>query len=149
MPILSIYYQYGAATGNVNNWRTNVGSTPFNLLSDWIKNPTPFDFNRVYGVLAGMGITGFLMVMRTRFLWWPFHPVGYVIAETQTMYWLWCPTLIGWLIKSIILRYGGIGMFRKGIPFFIGLILGDYVIASLWALMGLYLDIPTYRAFPI
>ena len=146
--ILSIYYRYGAASGNVNNWRTNVGSTPFNLLADWIKNPTPFDFNRVYGMAAGMGITGFLMVMRTRFLCWPFHPVGYVIAETNTMYWLWCPTFVGWLIKALVLRYGGISAFRKGIPFFIGLLLGDYVIASLWALVGLYLNIPVYRAFP-
>ncbi len=148
LSVLSVYYQYGAATGNVNPWRTNVGNTPFNLLADWIKNPTPFDFNRVYGVLAGMGITGFLMAMRTRFLWWPFHPVGYVIAETNTMYWLWCPTFVGWLIKALVLRYGGISAFRKGIPFFIGLLLGDYVIASLWALIGLYLNIPVYRAFP-
>ena len=147
--VLSIYYSYGAATGNVNNWRTNVGNTPFNLLSDWIKNPTVFDLNRVYGVFAGMGITGFLMVMRTRFMWWPFHPIGYVIAETGSMTWLWCPTFVGWLIKAVVLRYGGIGAFRRGIPFFIGLILGDYVISSVWALLGLYLGIPTYRAFPI
>jgi hypothetical protein len=29
------------------------------------------------------------------------------------------------------------------------LILGDYIISCLWTLLGLYLDIPTYRAFPI
>jgi hypothetical protein len=103
----------------------------------------------MYGVLGGMGFTGFLMTMRTRFLSWPFHPVGYVLAETSTMVWLWCPTLVGWLIKLLVLRYGGIAAFRRGIPFFIGLILGDYVISSAWALLGLYLNIPTYRAFPI
>lgn len=147
--LLSIYYRYGAATGNVNDWRTNMGSAGFNILSDWIRNPTGFEMNRMYGVLGGMGFTGFLMLMRTRFLAWPFHPVGYVLAETSTMIWLWCPTLIGWLIKLLVLRYGGIQAFRRGIPFFIGLILGDYVISCLWALLGLYLGIPTYRAFPI
>lgn len=147
--VLSIYYAHGAATANVNNWRTGVGSDSFNALADWIKNPTPFDASRLYGVLGGSLFTGFLMVMRTRFLWWPFHPVGYVIAETSTMGWLWCPTLVGWLIKALILRYGGIATFRRGIPFFIGLILGDYVISCLWTLLGLYLQIPTYRAFPI
>ena len=147
--LLSIYYQHGAATGNVNGWRTSVGSDSFNALADWIKNKPPFEMGRVYGVLTGMGVTALLMAMRTRFLWWPFHPVGYVLAETSTMGWLWCATLVGWLIKAIILRYGGIPLFRKGIPFFIGLILGDYVISSLWALLGLYLGIPTYRAFPI
>lgn len=147
--VLSIYYQYGAATGNVNGWRTSMGTAPFRILGDWIKNPTGFEAPRLYGVLAGFGITGFLMNMRTRFLWWPFHPVGYVLAETGTMNWLWSPTLIGWLIKMLVLRYGGIGLFRRGIPLFIGLILGDYVISCLWALLGLYLKIPTYRAFPI
>lgn len=147
--LLSIYYQHGAATANVNGWRTSMGSVPFQILSDWIKNPDPLEMPRVYGVFAGMGVTGFLMAMRTRFLWWPFHPIGYMLAETSTMVWLWFPTLLGWLIKLLILRYGGIQTFRKGIPFFIGLILGDYVISCLWALLGLYLGIPTYRAFPI
>ncbi len=147
--LLSIYYKYGAATGNVNDWRTNMGSAGFNILSDWIRNPTGFEVNRLYGVLGGAGFTGFLMIMRTKFLAWPFHPVGYVLAETFTMPWLWCPTLIGWLVKLLTLRYGGMSAYRKGIPFMIGLILGDYVISSLWALLGLYLGIPTYRAFPI
>ena len=147
--LLSIYYKFGAATGNVNNWRTGMGSAGFNILSDWIRNPTGFEVNRLYGVLGGAGFTGFLMIMRTKFLAWPFHPVGYVLAETFTMSWLWCPTLIGWLVKLLVLRYGGMGLYRRGIPFMIGLILGDYVISCLWALLGLYLEIPTYRAFPI
>jgi hypothetical protein len=147
--VLSIYYKYGAATGNVNSWRTSVGSTPFQLLSDWIKNPTPFDQNRLGGIAAGFVIVGALMTLRTRFLWWPFHPVGYVLAETGALGWLWSPVLIGWLIKLLTLRYGGMGTYRRGMPLFIGLILGDYVISSAWSLLGLYLHIPTYRAFPI
>lgn len=147
--LLSIYYQYGAATGNVNSWRTNMGSSGFNLLSDWIKNPTIFEVNRLYGVFSGMAITGFLMVARVRFSVWPFHPIGYVLAETSTMVWLWCPTMVGWLLKMMTLRYGGMGFYKKMIPCALGLILGDYIISSIWALIGLYLHIPTYRAFPI
>ncbi|MES2463688.1 MAG: DUF6785 family protein [Armatimonadota bacterium] len=134
--ILSIYYQYGAATGNVNAWRTTIGTIPFRILSDWIKNPVAFEPGRLYGIFAGFGITGALMVLRTRFLWWPFHPVGYILGETNTMGWLWSPTLIGWLIKVLVLRYGGIRLFRCGIPFFIGLVLGDYVISCIWTLLG-------------
>ena len=147
--LLSIYYTHGAATGNVNDWRTNVGSESFYGLSGWIKNPGHFEPTRLLAVIGGTLFTGFLMAMRLRFFWWPFHPVGYVLAETFTMNWLWCPTLIGWLIKLIVQRYAGIKGFRAGIPFFIGLILGDYVVSSVWALIGLYLGIPTYRAFPI
>ena len=147
--VLSIYYKYGAASGNVNGWRTSMGSVPFQLLSDWIKNPTIFDPNRLFGVGAGALVVGILMTMRTQFLWWPFHPVGYVIAETGAMAWLWCPTFVGWLTKLVTLRYGGMGAYRRGIPLFIGLILGDYVVSSVWSIVGLWLHIPTYRAFPI
>jgi hypothetical protein len=147
--LLSIYYQYGAATGNVNGWRTGMGSDGINWLDNLLRNPTRFEPTRLWAIIGGAAFTGFLMTLRTRFLWWPLHPVGYVIAETQTMGWLWCPTLVGWAIKVLVLRYGGIKLFRRLIPFFIGLILGDYIISCLWTLLGLYLDIPTYRAFPI
>ncbi len=37
---------------------------------------------------------------------------------------------------------------RKALPYFLGLILGDYVIASLWTFVGLALGIDMYRCFP-
>ena len=33
------------------------------------------------------------------------------------------------------------------LPFFLGLILGDYTIGSLWSLLALYLQTPTYRIY--
>jgi hypothetical protein len=38
---------------------------------------------------------------------------------------------------------------RAALPFFIGLILGDYVVGSLWALYGCATGVPTYRVMPI
>jgi hypothetical protein len=65
------------------------------------------------------------------------------------MPWLWSATLIGWFAKLLILRYGGMKAYRTCFPFFIGLILGDYVAGSLWGLCGLLLGQPTYRVIPI
>ena len=65
------------------------------------------------------------------------------------MPWLWCPTLIGWLIKSCVLRYGGMRGYRLCLPFFTGLILGDYVSGCLWAIIGCVGHIHTYKVFPI
>ena len=39
--------------------------------------------------------------------------------------------------------------YRRFIPFFIGLILGDYITGCAWAIYGSILGIKTYRAFPI
>lgn len=40
------------------------------------------------------------------------------------------------MIKLLIVRYGGMKTYRRLLPFFIGLILGDYVSGALWALFG-------------
>ena len=55
---------------------------------------------------------------------------------------------LGWLAKWFTLRFGGMSAYRRALPFFLGLILGDYVIASLWTLFGIALGIDMYRCFP-
>ena len=147
--ILSCYYQYGADTAYVNGWRTYMGKVPWMTLKDWLDNPIKPDLYRMQGAGIGMLVTGFLMFMRLRFYWWPFHPVGYAISGTSTMTWLWCATFFGWLIKVLVIRYGGMKNYKLGIPFFIGLIIGDYIIGSLWAIYGSITGVSTYRAFPI
>ena len=147
--VLTCYYQYGAATAKVNDWRTSMGSVPWQQLKDALDNPVKADLARMQGVGLGFLVTGGLIVLRQRFAWWPFHPIGYAIAGTATMNWLWCATLLGWLIKLLIVRYGGMKSYKRFIPFFIGLILGDYITGSVWAIYGSILGIQTYRAFPI
>jgi hypothetical protein len=88
---------------------------------------------------------GALAWLRTRFTWWPLHPLGYCIGPG--LLWLWCPFFVAWLLKWLILRYGGLSTYRRALPFFLGLVLGDYTAGALWALVGLALDTPTYRIF--
>ncbi|MEK7399721.1 MAG: DUF6784 domain-containing protein [Candidatus Poribacteria bacterium] len=52
------------------------------------------------------------------------------------------------MTKLIILRFGGVKRYRQALPFFIGLLLGDYTIASIWSIIGTILGIPLYRVFP-
>ena len=94
-------------------------------------------------------MTAALVHLRTRFLWWPFHPSGYVLAHAGlAMTWVWFPMLMGWALKSVILRYGGMKLYRAWIPFFLGLVLGDIGIGVLWALIGAALNMNVYLFFP-
>lgn len=147
--ILACYYRYGAGTANVDSWRTSMGNSPWNILSGWVNSPEQWDWPRLVGLGAGIAITGLLSAGRASFIWWPFHPSGYALAGTFTMPWLWSATFFGWVIKLLILRYGGMPAYRTAFPFFIGLILGDYVTGSLWAICGLLLGVSTYRVAPI
>ncbi|HLY66986.1 MAG TPA: DUF6785 family protein, partial [Chloroflexota bacterium] len=65
--VLAIYYKFGAATAHVDEWRTSMGSSPWNLLDGWVNSPQKPDWTRLQGVLLGFVVVGLLMVARTRF----------------------------------------------------------------------------------
>jgi hypothetical protein len=54
------------------------------------------------------------------------------------------PLLIAWTCKWLILRYGGVRLHRRATHFFLGLILGDYLLGCAWPLVGWALGISTY-----
>lgn len=145
---LAVWYKSGAGTAKVGPWRPNMGRAPFERVTGYIKNPTRPD-------LAGMGATVFgacvvfaLSFLRTKFVGFPFHPAGYVLGTTGTMYWLWCPFMIAWVCKVIITKYAGIKGYRAAMPFFLGLVFGDYVVSGILALIGSIFGIQMYRCFP-
>ena len=39
---------------------------------------------------------------------------------------LWFNMFLAWLFKVLVLKYGGVGLYRKTRPFFIGMILGYF-----------------------
>lgn len=145
--LLAVFYKNGQGTANIHSYTTGVGYEAYNRLADWTNNPRPTDFTRVSWMGAGLIFTVFLMAMKARFFWWPFHPAGYALANSYALEYWWMTLLVGWTLKSLIVRYGGIKGYRQALPFFLGLILGDYVAASLWSIVGWVLGISVYRAF--
>jgi hypothetical protein len=148
--VLALYYHYGATTPRGDNgWRLYNGRFPFVTLSNWLSNPTGTDWVRLHWVGAGAAVAAALIVLRGQFFWWPFHPAGYALAQAgSAMQWVWFPTLIGWGVKAVLLRYGGMKLYRSWIPFFLGLLLGDIVIGVVWSLIGVLLDVNVYMFFP-
>jgi hypothetical protein len=150
LSILAIYYHYGATTPRGDNgWRLWNGRFPFETLRTWLSNPRDTDWTRVHWIGIGAAIAAVLVFMRGQFVWWPFHPAGFALAQAgAAMQWVWFPTLMGWGVKALILRYGGMRLYRAWIPFFLGLLLGDIVVGVLWSLIGVCLDINVYMFFP-
>ena len=119
----------------------------FHRLESWLGWPYQqfADFPAIIAMVLGFISTLFLMFMRMRFLWWPFHPAGYVMSYSRSMDVLWFSILISSGIKWILLKHGGRRTYRKLIPFFLGLILGEFVVGSLWSLIGIIVQRPMYR----
>ena len=121
------------------------GADTYNFLSSWLVNPKPMDWlaTTVLGLtfIANLGI----MFLRSRFVWCPLHPAGYVIGVAPgTTDIIWFPLLIAMVAKWIILRNGGIKAYRRAIPFFIGLVLGEALMGCFWPLLSLILRSAVY-----
>lgn len=55
--------------------------------------------------------------------------------------------MISWACKVLILRYWGLTGYRKVVPFFVGLVLGELAVGGLWSFMGGVLGAQTYTFF--
>ncbi|MGQ9525776.1 MAG: DUF6784 domain-containing protein, partial [Armatimonadota bacterium] len=120
------------------------GPEPFNRLQGWLQNPQKPNIQALTAMGIGFVFTFMLMTLRMRFYWWPFHPVGYAVSSSWSLHIMWLPLLIAWAVKLLILRYGGLKTYMQWLPFFYGLILGEFVVGSLWTIIGIVLDIPSY-----
>jgi hypothetical protein len=90
-----------------------------------------FTLNWVAAFIGGLGTWG-MMAARARFSWFPFHPVGYIMFTPFAITTLWFSIFLGWLIKSLVTRFGGTDSYRKLVPLFLGLVLGEVVMMLLW-----------------
>ena len=122
-----------------------LGHQLFNWRLDrWLQSPMPTDINRVTTMGAGFGVAMLLNACRLRLGWFPFHPVGYAVSSSLMMMVLWVPMFIAWAIKLLVLRYGGLKLYRQVLPFFLGVILGEVVVGGLWTIVGIVFNIPYY-----
>ncbi|NCO34150.1 MAG: hypothetical protein GW893_09855 [Armatimonadetes bacterium] len=114
------------------------------MVNEWMNQPSGPNWSGLGGILFGFGFATLLMQMRYRFIWWPFHPIGYAIAADWTTGLIWLPLLLGWLGKAFVLRYFGHNVYRNGIPLALGLILGEFTVGGFWSVLAMITREPQY-----
>jgi hypothetical protein len=114
-------------------------------LEGWLSFPQKARVAATVATVAGAVFTFFLGSMRTSFTWWVWHPVGYATATSWSMGKLWACIFLAWLAKAIITRYGGATTYRQAMPFFVGLVLGEFVVGSIWGIWGAFTSTPVYH----
>jgi hypothetical protein len=137
---LTVAYKTGA-----NPWVVKGG---YNMLRSWLYYPTETNIPAVTFMGIGFLFTGLLWWLRTRFPMFPFHPTGYAVASsTLTFGWLWFSVFMSWSIKHLILRFGGIRLYHRVLPLFLGLILGQFVVGGTWVLIRLIWGVSVYSFY--
>ena len=143
---LHLIYQHGAV--RTEGYIIGIGFETFErLLLPWLQQPHTTDSTGLsFTAFASLFTLG-LMFLRRQFIWFPFHPAGYALGLSAGMVWVWSAVCVGWIIKAVLLKFGGLRIYRKAAPFFVGVILGDFLIGTFWSLVGAVFEIPVYRVW--
>jgi hypothetical protein len=95
-------------------------------------SPEPMRIEGILMLLVGGLVSVSLGLLRTRFWWWPFHPLGYLAANCWGWSYRATAFFMGWLGKTLVIRYGGLRLYRQTVPLAIGLIVGDILNRLIW-----------------
>ena len=132
--ILTLAYRHGGV--NLSLWLfRGCPTVPFYYITSRIAAPARPEIARMLFLCGGAAFMAILMVGQLRFPWWPLHPIGFAIGPTQPVIDLWFSIFLGWLLKVLILRLGGVPVLRRLTPFLLGCALGQFIACGAWAIV--------------
>lgn len=120
---------------------------PWDRLARFLNYPTSTNWMELSFIFTGVVIMSLLIFMRYRFLWWRIHPLGYAMTTSWAPYTIWFSIFLGWLAKFVILRFGGLKLYRQMRPFFLGVVMGESLVGGMWIIIGLFTKVG-YRILP-
>jgi hypothetical protein len=132
---------------NIKSYEFWEQKNPFYHLTYLMQNPTHTNWNQITFMTIGSVLMTVLVLMRMTFLWWPVHPVGYAMFSSWATLVLWFSFFLGWLMKFLIVKYGGARAYGNARPFFLGLVLGESIMCGFWNLIG-FITGHGYRIMP-
>ena len=122
---LTLYWGYTVGAYNFGSIALMRRTAPtFNSFVGLMTNPEPVQ-TEVFGHF-GIGAAAMLALtfLRYRLPWWPLHPLGLAITWSSMTVHSVLSVFIAWSIKAIILKAGGVFLYRRSVPFFLGLMIG-------------------------
>ena len=78
-----------------------------------------------------------LSMVRFKFARFPLHPVAFMVWGSYACGVCWGSFLVGWFVKTLVVRFGGGRAYQEFKPLFIGLIAGETVFLGLHVLYNL------------
>lgn len=138
IPTIYIYYRYTAP--HFGGWaKASLTALPNWTMENLVR---PLGYRGYeWGQITGGAVFAWALAwMRQKFLWWPFHPLGF--ATSIGNWWgdrYGFSVFLGWLAKVTIMNLGGPRLWRRARPAAIGLLVGNVLALFTWLLIMLYL----------
>ncbi len=138
----SVYTIYHWSVPKLGWWPSGSSLGTTNTLARRIQSPQEMTIGDWSAMALGAGTTLVLVAMRQRFLWWPWHPLGFVAWLGWPIDRYWLSILIGWLAKVSVVRFAGYKAFSGYRPAAFGLILGICFILTVWLVVHMIVPGP-------
>ncbi|MCX7846989.1 MAG: hypothetical protein N2595_03020 [bacterium] len=122
-----------------------MGMQGWQRLEGWLTMPEGMRGAATCAAIIGALVTVGLGFLRMQYTWWVWHPVGYAICSSWSMNKLWACMFIAWVVKGLITRYGGAKAYQAVLPFFVGLVLGEFSVGSVWSVIGVIGNMAVYK----
>jgi len=90
---------------------------------------------QVKAIVFGFVLAGVLLFLCTRFPAWPLHPIGLIFVHSSIGLRLCISLFVGWAIRGLIIHAFGARAYRRAIPVFLGLIVGELFANAIWILI--------------
>lgn len=144
---LWLMYRHGG--NNLHFWFTTYYTR--NLYCTWtshlLTNGEPANPKALVTMAVGAATMLGLIFMHRNFLWFPVAPIGYLMGASWPMINFWFPVFVAWGLKALVLRYGGGKLYRTLLPFFLGLIFGEFFSAGFWVIVDLFTGVRGHVIF--
>ncbi|HZP82571.1 MAG TPA: DUF6785 family protein, partial [Chthonomonadaceae bacterium] len=115
---LTLGYTRGGVS--LNSWFFIGGAEwPYKWIAERNANPVGPNVSGWAMALGGGLFAGLLAFLRQRYVWFPFHPVGFAVAPIWLVDEVWFSAFIAWLLRGLIVRYGGLRGYRRCRPYFL------------------------------
>ncbi len=140
--VVSPYVIYTWGVPKLGWWPSGSSLGTTNRLVSFVQNAAVVPVGQWISMAAGGLTTVLLVTMRQRFLWWPFHPAGFVAWLGWPIDRYWMSIMLGWLTKTVVLRFFGFKTFATLRPAAFGFILGICFALTFWIVFHFFLEGP-------
>ncbi|RYG75362.1 hypothetical protein EON80_00875 [bacterium] len=130
---MNVHLGYQQSGLSLDAWYAGPASQqPAIVTTSLIKGVRDASWFNLAWVGLGIAFTAALMLARSRFAWFPLHPLGFLVSQSYPIGSIWFSIFLGWMAKVTIMRFGGSDTYRKVTPLFLGVVLGDVAMMIFW-----------------
>lgn len=128
----SLKLAYATGGYNFGEWVfSRGGQVPYDTVVSKMSAAETLRFGHFLFLGIGALATVLLTYLRHRLPWWRLHPIGFSIASVGQVQWTVLSLFAAWAAKGLLIRFGGLMLYNRAKPFFIGLVVGHFSGAGL------------------